>query len=336
MDEALTKEYLAALETELQQTVELSGGAGLGELRGMLAYHMGWEGEGAGPQATGKRIRPLLVLLCTAAAGGEWRKALPAATAVELIHNFSLIHDDIEDNSPLRRGRLTVWKRWGIPQALNAGDAMFSLAHLALLGLAETASADIAVQAARLLQQTCLTLTQGQFLDLSYEDRLDLTQEDYWPMVGGKTAALLAACTELGPLVAGRQPSICQAYGEFGRLLGLAFQAQDDLLGIWGDAALTGKSAESDLVSGKKSLPTLYGLSLGGPFARRWQRGPVGPEEVTALAKQLAVEGARDFTQEAANRLTAQALQALDVTDPQGEAGVALRELAEKLLARRR
>jgi geranylgeranyl diphosphate synthase type I len=332
--EELIQTYRPAIETALQQVVDPLAQPELEEMRRMMAYHMGWEGEGAGPEARGKRLRPLFVLLTCAAAGGEWQAALPAAAAVELVHNFSLIHDDIEDDSPLRHGRPTVWKKWGIPQAINAGDAMLTLAHLALLDLQRTASADVVLKAARLLQETCLHLTQGQYLDLSYETRGDLKIASYWPMVGGKTAALLSACTGLGALVA-QAPEPCQvAYREFGRTLGLAFQAQDDLLGIWGNAALTGKSAESDLVSGKKSLPVLYGLEQGGPFARRWVQGPVLASEVAELAEQLEREGARSYVEQRAGELTQEALQALERAAPQGEAGQALRALALKLLKR--
>jgi geranylgeranyl diphosphate synthase type I len=335
MNPILTQSYLQAIEDELRQAVSRVGGPGLEELQSMLSYHMGWEGEGAGPEAMGKRIRPLLVLLCSASSGGEWRRALPAAAAVELIHNFSLIHDDIEDNSPLRRGRPTVWKKWGVPQAVNAGDTMFTLAHLELLRLEETTTSEIALRASLTLQETCLRLTQGQYLDIAYESRGDLTLEAYWPMVSGKTAALITACAGLGAIVAGREASICEPYSRFGRLLGLAFKAQDDLLGIWGDAALTGKSAESDLVSGKKSLPTLYGLSRNGKFAQRWAEGPIRPEEVPFLAKQLESEGGRAFVLDTANDLTDQALQALETASPQGQAGEALRDLALKLLNRK-
>jgi geranylgeranyl diphosphate synthase type I len=335
MNSARMQTYLEAIEEELRQAVSLSGGIGLEEFQSMMTYHMGWEGERAGPEATGKRIRPLLVLLCCASAGGDWRAALPAAAAVELIHNFSLIHDDIEDNSPLRRGRPTVWKKWGVPQAINAGDAMFTLAHLELLRLEETASPEIALKGARILQETCLKLTQGQYMDIAYESRGDLTLEAYWPMVSGKTAALIASCAELGALVAGRGPLDCQAYRQFGRFLGLAFQAQDDLLGIWGDAALTGKSAESDLVAGKKSLPALFGLSQNGMFARRWAEGPIQAAEVASLAELLESEGGRAFAQDTANDLTDQALQALETAKPQGVAGEALRELAHRLLNRK-
>ena len=130
------KDYMQAMqpaiETELQQLINQSIPSEYPELRAMLTYHMGWEGEGAGPEAQGKRIRPLLVLLCAEAAGGNWRSALPAAAAVELLHNFSLIHDDIQDNSPLRRNRPAVWVKWGAAQAINAGDVLFTLAFVSL------------------------------------------------------------------------------------------------------------------------------------------------------------------------------------------------------------
>jgi geranylgeranyl diphosphate synthase type I len=326
----------SAIEGELHRTVDRIDRPDLAELRHMLSYHLGWEGQGAGPQATGKRIRPLLLVLTCAAAGGEWLLALPAAAAVELLHNFSLIHDDIQDNSPLRRGRPTVWKRWGIAQAINAGDAMFTLANLALLRLAETTSPNLAIQASRILQDTCLHLTAGQFLDISYESRGDLTLEAYWPMVSGKTAALLAACTELGALVAGVPEDTRSAYRQFGHALGLAFQAHDDLLGMWGDEALTGKSAESDLVSGKKSLPVLYGLSHDGPFAWRWTQGAIEPVEVPALAAELEAKGARQYTQDTANHLTNTALEALERARPRGAAGEALVDLARRLLKRQK
>lgn len=326
--------FLPILEDELQRAVSQAGGEGLGELHAMLAYHMGWQGEGAGPKATGKRIRPLLVLLACEAAGGNWRDAVPAAVAVELVHNFSLIHDDIEDDSSLRRGRNTVWKNWGVAQALNAGDAMFSLAHLNILRLEDTTSPATALKAARLLQETCLKLTQGQYLDISFEGLRELPVEAYWPMISGKTAALLSACTELGALVAETDQSRQECYCQFGLFLGQAFQAQDDLLGVWGDAALTGKSAESDLLTGKKSLPILYGLSLDGPFARRWRQGPVGAGEVAKLARQLEAEGARGYTQEVVDRLTGHALEHLEDAKPKGEAGEALKELAVVLVRR--
>ncbi len=331
----ISEDMLSEIEMELRKMVGLVNQPDLLEMYHMLAYHMGWEGEGAGADAGGKRIRPLLVTLCAAAAGGDWRKAIPGAAAVEMIHNFSLVHDDIQDQSHTRRGRATLWTLWGVAQAINAGDALFSLGQMAVLGLAQTVSAQDGLQAAQVLQETCLHLTQGQFLDLSYESRLDLKVEDYWPMVGGKTAALLSASAYLGALAARSSPDICESYRQFGKGLGLAFQAQDDRLGIWGDAALTGKSTASDLVSGKKSLPVLFGLSQNGAFARRWRHGPIHPEEVFELAAQLDAEGGREFVEREADRLTKQALDALARSKPQGEAGVALGELADYLLMRK-
>ncbi len=332
---AFAAQYLPNIEAELQSVVADAGGPGLDAMHSMLAYHLGWKGEGAAPEARGKRIRPLLLLLTCQAAGGNWQNALPAAAAVELLHNFSLIHDDIEDSSPLRHGRETVWKKWGLPQAINSGDAMFTLAYLSLANLEDTCSPDVTIQAQRLLLETCLKLTQGQFLDISYEERQDLGVDDYYPMITGKTAALLSACTGLGALVAGAQQEIQETYQEFGLSLGLAFQVQDDILGIWGDAELTGKSADSDLVSGKKSLPVLYGLSRDGAFARRWKAGKIHVDEVPFLAQQLKSEGAYEYTQKMASMLTKNALNALEAAYPKGEAGEALRELANQLLDRK-
>jgi geranylgeranyl diphosphate synthase type I len=329
-----TSLLLSAIETELQLAVQPASGSGLEELGHIIAYAMGWEGEGAGPAAQGKRIRPLMVLLTTAAAGGEWQAALPAAAAVELLHNFSLIHDDIEDNSSLRRGRPTVWRNWGVAQAINTGDMLYALAHLASHRLAETASPEIALKAAPIFYHTCLQLTQGQYLDLTYQTRPGLSVADYWPMIGGKTAALLAACTGLGALIARAEAITCQAYAEFGRLLGLAFQAQDDLLGIWGNAAQIGKSTESDLVEGKKSLPVLYGLGKGGKFAELWSCGPISPQAAPAIAALLEAEGGRAYTEQTASQLTQDAMQALAAAHPQGEAGEALHDLAQKLINR--
>ena len=325
---------LASIEDELHHSIESRQEPELDQYFAMLAYHLGWEGEGAGPEARGKRIRPLLVLLTCGAAGGVWQDALPAAAAVELVHNFSLIHDDIQDNSPLRRGRDTVWKRWGIAQAINSGDAMLTIAHLALLRISKTTDPEIANQATHTLQNACLQLTKGQYLDLAFESQVTLSTEAYWQMVGGKTAALLGACTELGAIAANCSNSRRAAFRDFGYYLGLAFQAQDDILGIWGDAALTGKSSESDLLAGKKTLPVIFGMHKDGPFNERWTSGAIEPSETGTLADQLESEGARKYTQDSATRMTEQALHALSQAKPADEAGDALKNLANRLLRR--
>ncbi len=333
-DDINIQELLEVIENELHKSLDDQGDPELRQYYAMLTYHLGWEGEGAGPEARGKRVRPLLLLLSCAAAGGDWKTALPAAAAVELIHNFSLIHDDIQDNSPIRRGRETVWKRWGVAQAINAGDAMFTLAHLSLLRLERTTSPTITTQAANTLQLACLQLTKGQYLDLEFESRAQLSLKAYWQMVGGKTAALLGACTELGAIVANTTQSRRESFRDFGYRLGLAFQAEDDILGIWGDAALTGKSNESDLIAGKKSLPVIYGLEQEGSFAARWAHGPIQPQETKDLADQLINEGARTYAQDSAGQMTEQALQSLAEANPQGQAGEILISLAKRLMRR--
>jgi len=336
MTDPLTSALLPAIEAELKRQVSRLDAPRTQPYHEMLTYHMGWTGEGAGPEAAGKRIRPLLVLLSAAAANPNetWEETLPAAAAVELLHNFSLIHDDIQDNSAKRRGRPTVWVKWGIPQAINAGDGLFVLSNLAITDLIAGHPAETVVRAAQILHNTSLELTRGQYLDISYEKRQDLGVQDYWPMISGKTAALLSGCCQIGALLGGADENTQEAYRSFGNYLGLAFQVQDDILGIWGDESLTGKSAASDLVEGKKSLPVLAGISKKGKFAQRWAEGPIKQEEVAEIAQLLASESAYASSHEAAKQMTDMALNSLREADPQGDAGQVLTELAARLLGR--
>ncbi len=331
----LSQQMLPAVEAELQRQVAKAESPGTRAFHEMLTYHMGWTGEGAGPKAAGKRVRPLLMLLTVAASGGEWLRAVSPAAAIELIHNFSLVHDDIEDNSPTRRGRLTLWKKFGVPMAINAGDALFSIAGQAVLDASANYPAEVVVQAANVLQGACIALTRGQYLDMRYERQSSLKVDDYWPMVEGKTAALLSTCTEMGAIFGGCDADAVIQYAWFGQDLGLAFQVQDDILGIWGDEQQTGKSAASDLVEGKNSLPVLHGLAHSAEFAERWVMGPIMPEETPRLAQMLKDAGSYAFCQQEAARLTALAMKFLDEAGPEGEAGDALRELGEMLVARK-
>jgi geranylgeranyl diphosphate synthase type I len=241
---------------------------------GFLDYPLGWVDHDLRPleppAPSGKRLRPALCLLVAEAVGGRYRSALPPAGAIELIHNFSLVHDDIQDHSPLRRGRPTVWDRWGASQAINVGDSLFSLAQLALLDDEGTLPA-LRVEAAQALNRACLRLVEGQFLDLDLQDSGAATLEAYQSMVGGKTAALLECSARLGARYGGAQPEQANRFARFGRQLGLAFQYQDDWLGVWGDLAETGKSAETDLRTRKQALPALLALSASGSTADRFR-----------------------------------------------------------------
>lgn len=329
------KTLLPHIELELQRQVSRLAAPRTKPFHEMLTYHMGWTGEGAGPEATGKRIRPTLVLLCASACGkADWKSALPAAAAIELVHNFSLVHDDIQDNSPKRRGRDTAWVKWGAPMAINVGDALFVMSSQAIMDLKNNFTAEVVVKAAEILHNTCLDLTRGQYLDMSYEERNDLGVEDYWHMISGKTSALIAACCHIGALLGGADDEKQEIYRSFGHYLGLAFQVQDDILGIWGDEKVTGKSVASDLVEGKNSLPVLAGLDKKGKFAERWAQGPIQQEEVREVARLLASEGGLLAAQDAAKQMTDLALMNLREADPQGDAGVALFQLTNRLLGR--
>ena len=328
------KSLLTRIELELQKQVSRLDAPRTKPFHEMVTYHMGWTGEGAGPEATGKRIRPLMVLLCTSACGADWQPALPASAAVELVHNFSLVHDDIQDNSDKRRGRPTTWVKWGAPMAINVGDALFVMSNQAMIDLKANYPPEVVVKAAEILHNACLELTRGQFLDMSYEARTDLNVEDYWPMISGKTAALLSACCHIGSVLGGADDVRQEAYRSFGHYLGLAFQVQDDILGIWGDESVTGKSAAGDLVEGKNSLPVLAGLSASGKFAARWKQGPIRQNEVEDVARLLATEGGYKAATDAAQQMTDLALMSLREADPEGGAADTLFELTDRLLKR--
>ncbi|MBU1879220.1 MAG: polyprenyl synthetase family protein, partial [Chloroflexi bacterium] len=266
--EALTP-YREAIEAGLRSALQCPNPA-LAEYYDMMRYHMGWvDAQGHPVQSPpGKRLRPLLCLLACQSAGGQdtWRQALPAAVAIELVHNFSLIHDDIEDGDEARRHRPTVWKVWGMPQAINAGDGMLSLAHQALQQLAPDVPADLTLILGQRFEAACVTLCHGQYLDMQFERRTDVTVADYVYMVQGKTASLFATALEMGALLGTDGPAAARLYRSFGQKLGLAFQIQDDVLGIWGDPVVTGKPAANDLLRRKKSWPVLYALeSATGP-----------------------------------------------------------------------
>lgn len=325
---------LPALDALLRQLVEAVPPAPDFHLQ--LQYPLGWvTAEGKPDHRTGgKRVRPLLLLLCAEAAGGDWRAALPAAAAVELLHNFSLIHDDIEDGSPLRHGRPTVWKQWGAASAINTGDTMFALAYTALAELTETSAPGITLEVWRIFNQTNLDLTRGQHLDMRFETQADVSIAEYLTMIEGKSAALLAASAQIGALIGSANSAIAGHYRQFGLNLGLAFQIRDDILGIWGDPAVTGKSAATDILARKKSLPALYGLEQSAALRALYGRELSGSAEVNEAIALLDSTGAREFAASLEATYHQRALAALEAAAPTGEAARSLAALLNTLLGR--
>jgi geranylgeranyl diphosphate synthase type I len=231
----------------------------------MLAYHLGLDGD-AGPR--GKRMRPLLGLLAYYSLTGSYRPALPGAAAVELGHNFSLVHDDIEDADTERRHRPTLWAIWGVPLAINAGDALFALSRLALYRLLDGFSERRVLALMRVYDETCLALCEGQYLDISFERRHDVTVDAYLEMIGKKTAALVGASVQAGAILATDDPAVVEAYRRFGYDLGMAFQMADDVKGSFWGTSESGKPEAGDVRKRKKTLPLVWALEHGSPADR--------------------------------------------------------------------
>ena len=240
-------------------------------------FCMGWADEGGNelpvPISQGKAVRPTLCLFACEAVCDSWSPALPAAAALELIHNFSLIHDDIQDGDIERRHRPTVWALWGQAQALVAGNAMRSLADLTALRLTDRGvRPERALGASLLLTDGYLEMTRGQCMDLAFEGSDEIGLDDYLTMISCKTGALIRCGMEMGALIATGVTGVTDSMSSFancGRYLGLAFQIRDDMLGIWGDETSTGKAVGNDIRRKKKSFPIVYALSVAGEAARK-------------------------------------------------------------------
>lgn len=302
----------------------------------MLRYAVGWvnEHDQPYPHQTGKRLRPVILLLANEASGGDWHNALPSAAAVELLHNFSLIHDDIQDDSEMRHRRPTVWKIWGKANAINAGDAMFTLAYTALKHQSAYLPAEQALHIWNIFNTTNLELTRGQHLDLRFEGLEQVSVNDYLSMIRGKTGALLAACGKIGAFVATGDAQVADYYEQFGLNLGIAFQIHDDILGIWGSELVTGKSAASDIASRKKSLPVLYGLNNSGTLRSIYQRPVFGAHDVAEAVAVLDELKAQDFAREQEKVYYDRAMTALQNAKPQGIAAQYLEGLIDFLFQR--
>jgi geranylgeranyl diphosphate synthase type I len=261
----------------------------------VIRYHLGFVDEHFRDSAAnaGKRIRPRLCALACAAAGADASRAISVAAAIELIHNFTLIHDDIQDASPLRRHRRTVWDLWGSAQAINAGDAVFALAHLALNRSALSGvAAETILSLSSELHLTTLRIVEGQVLDLGFEARDDVTLDEYRAMIAGKTAAICRYACWSGARIAGASTERAYLAGEFGFAIGTGFQLRDDVLGVWGTTAATGKAEGDDIRRRKKTFPILMLLERAGEpdrgeLLRIFRQSEVPPDDVARVLELM-------------------------------------------------
>lgn len=228
-------------------------------LQEMIFYHFGWQEP---KRKTGKRLRPMLTLLSAELQTEDISIAYPAAAAIEILHNFTLVHDDIEDNSDTRHGQQTLWKKYGVAQAINTGDYMSSLA-LAMISHSGSNRPELMMST---FLESSSEVTKGQHEDIKFEKLKTISEQEYLRMIGRKTASLFSASMKLGAISAGADEQIIDKLGEIGHQFGIAYQIYDDYLGIWGDPSKTGKPAGNDLIEHKKSYPILLGMQLDSSF----------------------------------------------------------------------
>lgn len=310
--------YKTWIEDDLGRSVPETGGA---DVHLLQRYHLGWiERDGssaAGGSSQGKALRPTLCLFACEAVASSFDRALPVAAALELIHNFSLLHDDIQDQDLERRHQPTAWSIWGIPRALVAGDAMHSTGNLtALRAEEEGVSAHVVLRVSEILTDSYLAMIEGQCLDLQFESRTDITTDEYLHMIACKTGALIRCGLETGALLAdGDEPTI-RAFASFGEGLGRAFQIRDDYLGIWGDEATLGKATGNDIRRRKKSYPVVFALERAsgatlGDLHRIYGQEELEEDDVQRVLAILDEVGARENAQAVTEAAVNRALDAL-------------------------
>lgn len=332
----LIESMYASIDLGLQNYIDSAMADSPASFKEIIRYQLGWTAE-FDQNARGKRIRPLLLLLVCHALGGDWRKAISAAISVELLHNYTLIHDDIEDRSLTRRGKECIWVKWGEAQAINAGDALCALACSACSDLRNEFSDHTALAAMTSLIQTNFLLTTGQYLDIAFENAEELKLDDYWKMVRGKTGELISLCFELGGMLAENSTCDLLKIKDLGMKIGLAFQVQDDWLGIWGNQQQIGKSNQSDLRDRKKTYPVLIALELLPDFRNYWiAHKPFDDKDIENLLKMLDPSNVKNLTREKSDQLYDEVLADLSELFTNRDALQPLLETIQGLLTRSR
>jgi geranylgeranyl diphosphate synthase type I len=281
--------------------------------------------------AGGKRLRPSMLLLAAEAAGGDPEKLAPAGVAVELVHNFTLIHDDIMDNANLRRGRPSVHSLWGVSGAILAGDTLYSKAFQ-ILGMTPVDSVRI-LQAMDVLSRTCTGICEGQWLDLEFERQDLVSESEYMEMIEKKTGVLYGAAAGIGAVLAGASVDVVYGLGQFGLLTGMGFQIHDDVLDLTASEEVLGKRRGGDLAEGKKTLIIIHSMSKG-KMPEAFGRRNATTEEIERAISLLQDQGSVDYARSRSLELVEKGIAALDVL-PDSSAKSLLIELAGYMISRR-
>ncbi len=307
--------YGEYVQRSLRSNLDLRGSA----VYDMLRYYMGWADETGAPISamTGKAVRPTLCLFGCEAVGGSLNQALPAAVALEFIHNFSLVHDDIQDEDETRHNRKTLWAVWGKPKALVAGNVLRVVADTALHSLErEGLEPKRSIAAVGLLTESYLEMIEGQYLDLSYEGRPDIGMDDYLRMISHKTGALIRCSLNIGAAVGADDPGLISAMRECGRALGYVFQIRDDVLGVWGKEEITGKPVGADILRKKNSYPIVLAMEAAASEDREaiasiYSKPELDDEDVESVLTIMDRVGVEESAQAEAARWADAAIQAI-------------------------
>lgn len=263
------------------------------------------------PDAGGKRLRPAVLMLSTEAVGGDPMSVIPAAVALELVHNFTLVHDDIMDNDDVRRGMPAVHVKWGIEGAILAGDTLYSKAF-EILSVMEKDPESI-LKCVALLSRTCTEICEGQWMDVDFEKRDTVSEEEYLEMVEKKTSVLYGAAAKVGALLGGASDEVADAMYEFGRLVGISFQIQDDVIDMVTPEDILGKVRGSDLIEGKRTLIAIHALNHGVELDIFGKGGSVSPEQIDEAVSILEGSGSIKYAQDLSTETLEMGKKMLDI-----------------------
>ncbi len=310
----------------------------------MLRYYMGWVDENGRPHEAmeGKALRPTLCLFACEAVGGALEMAMPSAVALEFIHNFSLIHDDIQDRDEIRHNRKTLWAVWGDPKALVAGNVLRVVADECLHQLLDSGlDYDRALAAGTLLTEAYLEMIEGQYLDLQFEGRHDISMSDYLNMISRKTGALIRCSLNLGAVVGAQEQGVGDAFKESGRAMGYVFQIIDDVLGVWGDEETTGKPVGADIRRKKNSYPVVYTMGRANDKDQKmlneiYEKDELDDSDVDSVLAVMDRLDVKNQAQQEAEKYANVALESLAPVELSREARQEVEDLAHFLLVRDR